>query len=47
MCPLLSSGLAGSGSQEEGTSLTLTGRSTIGKGEREEDGEGDKCTLLG
>ena len=32
---LLPSGLAGSGSQEEGASLTWTGGHTTGKGERE------------
>ncbi len=32
---LLPSGLAGSGSQEEGASLTWTGGHTAGKGERE------------
>ena len=32
---LLPSGLAGSGSQEEGASLTWTGEHTAGKGERE------------
>ena len=32
---LLPSGLAGSGSQEEGTSLTWTGGRTTGEGERE------------
>ena len=31
--PLLPSGLAGSGSQEEGASLTLTGENTTGNGE--------------
>ena len=41
MCPLLPSGLAGSGSQEEGASLTLTGGHAAGKGEREEEGEGE------
>ena len=39
MCSLLSSGLAGSGTQEEGASLTLTGGNTTGNGEGEEDGE--------
>ena len=34
-CVLLPSGLAGSGSQEEGASLTWTGGHTTGKGERE------------
>ena len=33
MCPLLPSGLAGSGSQEEGASLTFTGGITTGEGE--------------
>ena len=37
-CLILPSGLAGSGSQEEGASLNLTGHTT-GKGEREEEGE--------
>ena len=32
---LLPSGLAGSGSQEEGDSLTWTGGHTVGEGERE------------
>ncbi len=32
---LLPSGLAGSGSQEEGASLTWTGENTAGEGERE------------
>ena len=32
---ILPSGLAGSGSQEEGASLTWTGGHTTGKGERE------------
>ena len=32
---LLPSGLAGSGSQEEGASLTWTGGHTVGNGERE------------
>ena len=32
---LLPSGLAGSGSQEEGASLTWTGGHTTGEGERE------------
>ncbi len=32
---LFPSGLAGSGSQEEGASLTWTGGNTTGKGERE------------
>ena len=41
MCPLLPSGLAGSGSQEEGASLTFTGGNTTGDGEREEEGEGE------
>ena len=36
MCPLLPSGLAGSGSQEEGASLTLTGGHAIGNGESED-----------
>ena len=35
MCPLLPSGLAGSGSQEEGASLTFTGGNTTGEGEGE------------
>ena len=35
VCPLLSSGLAVSGSQEEGASLTFTGRNTTGDGEDE------------
>ena len=34
-CALLPSGLAGSGSQEEGASLTWTGGNTTGEGERE------------
>ena len=34
---LLLSGLAGSGSQEEGASLTWTGGHTTGEGERERD----------
>ena len=34
VCPL--SGLAGSGSQEEGASLTFTGGNTTGNGERED-----------
>ena len=42
MCPLLSSGLAVSGSQEEGASLTLTGGNTTGNGEREEEGERER-----
>ena len=42
MCPLLPSGLAGSGSQEEGASLTLTRGNTTGNGEREEEGEGER-----
>ena len=42
MCPLLPSDLAGSGSQEEGASLTLTGGNTAGEGEREEEGEGER-----
>ena len=33
--PLLPSGLAGSGSQEEGASLVWTGGNTAGEGERE------------
>ena len=37
MCPLLPSGLAGSGSQEEGASLTLTGGNTTGDGESEDE----------
>ena len=32
---ILPSGLAGSGSQEEGTSLAWTGGHTVGNGERE------------
>ena len=35
MFPLLPSGLADSGSQEEGASLTLTGGNTTGNGEEE------------
>ena len=35
MCLFLPSGLAGSGSQEEGASVTLTGGSTTGEGEDE------------
>ena len=35
VCPLLPSGLAGSGSQEERASLTLTGGNTTGNGEGE------------
>ena len=35
---LLPSGLAGSGSQEEGASLTWTGEHTTGEGERETTG---------
>ena len=45
--PLLPSGLAGSGSQEEGASLTWTGGHTTGEGER--DGNitiGHICQLL-
>ena len=42
VCPLLPSGLAGSGSQEEGASLTLTGGNTTGNGERKEEGEGER-----
>ena len=42
MCPLLPSGLAGSGNQEEGASLTFTGGNTTGNGEREEEGEGER-----
>ena len=38
---LLPSGLAGSGSQEEGASLNLTGHTT-GKGERDEEGERER-----
>ena len=38
VCPLLPSGLANTGSQEEGASLNLTGGNTAGKGEREERG---------
>ena len=38
MCPLLHSGLAVSGSQEEGASLTFTGGNTTGNGE----GEGER-----
>ena len=44
MCPLLPSGLAGSGSQEEGASLTFTGGNTTGNGEGEEEGE---STMVG
>ena len=33
VCSLLPSGLTGSGSQEEGASLTLTGGNTTGNGE--------------
>ena len=43
MYPLLPSGLAGSGSQEEGASLTFTGGNTTGNGEREEE----KDAMLG
>ena len=33
VCPLLPSGLADSGSQEEGATLTFTGGNTTGNGE--------------
>ena len=46
MCPLLPSGLANSGSQEEGASLTLTGRNTAGNGEREEKKERHNVRII-
>ena len=42
---LLPSGLAGSGSQEEGASLTLRGGLTTGNGERETALMGDLLRL--
>ena len=43
MCPLLISGLADSGSQEEEASLTLTGGNTTGNGERKGEERKAKC----
>ena len=43
VCPLLPSGLAGIGSQEEGASLTLTGGNTTGNGENEGEKRKEQC----
>ena len=43
---LLPSGLAGSGSEEEGASLTWTGGHTTEKGEREESERPKEAQLL-
>ena len=46
VCPLLPSALAGSGSQEEGASLTLTGGHTTGKGETHRESSQPTNTIL-